>query len=386
MNYYRLTATLLSPLVIQQTRQNNAPGALPYLPGSSLRGAVAAKYLREGGSPEDDEFRKLFIENPVLFPNLLPTDHDGKIISQVLPLTSVSCKHYPGFTDENGHGVRDTLAKKMLERNDPDNYREQACIKCDNDLKRLSGFWNGNIAAPRMFQPTMFFQRHTGIDRTTGTVAPGIFFITQAIADFQKILAGDYKRQILSGGMFINDRQIAVLEPLFKTSLFAGQDRTRGMGELQVTVEPFNMEPPDIDTWDLKFKDIMKHNAGGRLDPDLLSGLYFSLKLESHAILVDEFLRPTTEVEITLPCVEPVLKVTGSQLIRGWNDAWGLAKPDDMGIIMGSVYLFRYTGNNQKDLRQYLNNLAVDGIGLRRAEGFGSVLICDPLHTQEEAI
>ncbi len=158
------------------------------------------------------------------------------------------------------------------------------------------------------------------------------------------------------------------------------------MGELQVTVESLNIEPPDIDIWNLKFKDIIKYNAGGNLDPARLSGLYFSLKLESHAILVDEFLCPTTEIEFTLPCVEPVLKVTGSQLIRGWNDAWGLAKPDDIGIMMGSVYLFRYTGNNRKDLRQYLNNLAVDGIGLRRAEGFGSVLICDPLHTRKEAI
>jgi len=386
MSYYRLTATLLAPLAIQRSRQGNAPGALPYLPGSSFRGALAAKYLREGGSPDDDEFRTLFIENPLFFPNLLPTDHDGKLISQVLPLTSVSCKRYPGFTAEKGHGVRDTLAKKMLERNDPDNYQEQACIKCENDLKRLSGFWNGSIAGPNMFQPTMFFQRHTGIDRTTGTVAPEIFFITQAIADFQKTQAGDYKRQIISGGMFMNDRQIAILEPLFKTPLFAGHSRTRGMGELQVAVEPFNIEPPDIDTWNRKFKDIIKHNARGNLDTALLSGLYFSLKLESHAILVDKFLRPTTEIEITLPCVEPVLKVTGSQLIRGWNNAWGLAKPDDPGIIMGSVYLFRYTGNNQEDLRQYLNNLSVDGIGLRRAEGFGRVLICDPLHTQEEAI
>jgi CRISPR-associated protein Csx10 len=386
MNYYRLTATLLAPLAIQRTRQNNAPGALPYLPGSSLRGAVAAKYLREGGSPADDEFRTLFIENPVFFPNLLPTDHDEKNISQVLPLTSVSCKRYPSFTSENGHGVRDTLTKKMLERNTPVNYYELVCIKCDNDLKGLTGFWNGNVAAPRIFQPTMFFQRHTGIDRTTGTIAHEIFFITQAIADFQKTLTGDYERQVLSGGMFMNDRQIAVLEPLFKTPLFAGQDRTRGMGELQVAVEPFNIEPSDIDTWDRKFKDIIKHNAGGNLDPSLLSGLYFSLKLESHAILVDEFLRPTTEIKIPLPYVEQVLKVSGSQLIRGWNDAWELAKPDDMGIIMGSVYLFRYTGKKREDLWQYLNNLAIDGIGLRRVEGFGRVLICDPLHTQEEAI
>lgn len=42
MKHFRLTARLLAPLAIQQDRQSNTSASLDYLPGSSLRGALAA--------------------------------------------------------------------------------------------------------------------------------------------------------------------------------------------------------------------------------------------------------------------------------------------------------------------------------------------------------
>jgi hypothetical protein len=63
-----------------------------------------------------------------------------------------------------------------------------------------------------------------------------------------------------------------------------------------------------------------------------------------------------------------------------------MAKPDDMGVMMGSVYLYRYSGGDMEGLRSYLARLATIGIGQRRSEGFGRVLICDPLHMQRKAI
>lgn len=386
MNYYRLKAALLAPLVIQRSRQNKAPQALPYLPGSTFRGAVAAKYLREGGSPEDEKFRNIFIENPVCFPNLLPADYYGENISQVLPLTSVSCKRYPGFKFENGHGVLDALAHKVVERSDSGKNQVELCVKCNNDMKPIGGFWNGKTNKPGILQPTMFFQRHTGIDRATGTISHQIFFITQAIADFKKAQDGDYKRQILSGGMLLNDKQLELIKPLLKNQLFAGQDRTRGMGELEIEIELYDMILPEIGAWDKEFKNAINRAAGGNFKPEFGSSCYFSIKLESHAIFMDEFLRPTTELRLDFPEVDPVLKIVKPQTIKGWNDAWGLAKPDDMGVMMGSVYLFQYTGDDHNGLQQYLNNLTVRGVGLRRAEGFGQIRACDPLHIQEEVI
>ncbi len=387
MMFYRITAALLAPMAVQRNRQTNSPQTLPYLPGSSFRGAVAAKYLREGGHPEDDAFSAVFIDDPVIFPNLLPADPEGKIISQVLPLTCCSCKRHPGFKGQDGHGVSDLLAQKLVARYNNTGNEQKSCLDCGNDLKAITGFWNGQINAAVMCQPTMIYQRHTGIDRTTGTVAHKIFFTTQSMADFQKRSAVDgYDRQLLSGGTFINDKQLPLLEKLFQSPLFAGQDRTRGMGELVIAIDSTAIPLLDVNAWNRKFKAKLASLADGNVNQAHLSGCYFSLKLESHAILVDEFLRPTTELELNFPDVETLMKIVQAQRIRGWSDAWGLAKPDDNGIMMGSVYLFHYKGDDRKGLEQFLASLAADGVGLRRAEGFGRILACDPLHVWEEVI
>ncbi|MCP4351101.1 MAG: CRISPR-associated RAMP protein Csx10 [Desulfobacterales bacterium] len=388
MKSYRIKAELLAPLVIRQNRQSNASQGVSYLPGSTFRGALAAKYLRMKGGPEDEKFRILFLDHPVCFPNLLPTDKHGNTLSQVLPLTSVSCKRNPGFKGDDMHGVSDILAAKVIERKYPGDYDEALCPKCDNDMKSYTGFWNGDCDNPKKFQPTMFYQRHTGIDRDTGTIAPSIFFITQAMADFHKDQkSGDYLQQFLSGNIFLSNDQYEILNDLIDGHLFVGADRTRGMGELHVEIvdasPDFDIEgwDRDFEGWDRDFKDklkdIVQDNA---LAQKLMSGCYFSIKLESDAILTDRFLRPTSEFELPFYNITQVLKVAKSQTIRGWNSAWGLPKPDDLAIVMGSVYLFKYNGNDLDNLKKNLNDLIIKGVGLRREEGFGRISVCDSLH------
>jgi hypothetical protein len=50
---------------------------------------------------------------------------------------------------------------------------------------------------------------------------------------------------------------------------------------------------------------------------------------------------------------------------------------------MGSVFLFRYQGEDLEGLKAKLNLLLIEGIGLRAEEGLGRIAICDPLHTAE---
>ncbi len=392
MKYYRIKAKLLAPLVIRQNRQSNASQGVSYLPGSTFRGALAAKFLRMKGGPEDERFRALFLDHPICFPNLLPTGEKGNTLSQVLPLTSVSCKRNPGFKGDDTHGVSDILAAKVIERKYPKDYDEALCPECHNDMKPYIRFWNGNCDSPKRFQPTMFYQRHTGIDRDTGTIAPSIFFITQAMADFQKDQkSGDYHQQFLSGNIFISDDQHEILKDLVQDvqdPLFAGADRTRGMGEL-LCVEIRDIPNPvfDLEKWNSDFKDKLKNIVQDKmLAEELMSGHYFSIKLESDAILTDRFLRPTSEFELPFDNITQVLKVAKSQTIRGWNSAWGLPKPDDLAIAMGSVYLFKYNGNDLENLKKNLNDLIIKGIGLRREEGFGRISVCDSLHVIKEVI
>ncbi|WP_435550722.1 RAMP superfamily CRISPR-associated protein [Desulfobacterium sp. N47] len=390
MKRYQIRAKLMSPLAIRQNRQSDMSFSLPYLPGASLRGALAAKHIRDGGNPDDNVFKSLFINHSVNFGNLLPVDSEAGN-SKVLPLTSASCKRVPGFRQEGKHGVSDTLIYKFAQRNQIRTNNETFCpvVECRNDVKAFSGFWNGDIDSPKEIQTSILFQRHTGIDRTTGTIASSIFFITQAMADFRKASeTGKYIQQWLSGSIYIDDEQFEMLNSLARGPVFVGAFRTRGQGEIELSIEPDEAETPfpDIVAWGSKFKGKLKDIVHDKIPEDLSVGLYFSVTLESDTILVDQFLRPSSEINLPFDNIQPVLKITKPQIIRGWQAAWGLPKPDDIGLSMGSVFLFKYIGSDVDGLKQVLSTIVMKGIGLRREEGFGRISVCDPLHIQEEVV
>ena len=114
----RLQLTALAPLSFSARR--GAPSSftdtLNYLPGTTLRGAAAAGYLRNLGAPSDQRFRDLFAGDGILFSNLLPQLKADKSqgVAHVLPATARSCKAYRGFLDDRSedeptHGVGDIL-------------------------------------------------------------------------------------------------------------------------------------------------------------------------------------------------------------------------------------------------------------------------------------
>jgi len=385
VNFYRITAELKAPIIIQQDRQSYAPSGLNYLPGSSLRGALAAKFLRQGGSPEASGFRALFLDQPVRFPNLLPTD-DPAIIPRVLPLTTISCKRHPGFQAQGKHGVRDTLAltagNRILGKRGVTQLYQ--CPYCNEDMKPFSGFWNADLANPHIYDSTMLYQRHTGIDRATGTVAPSIFFTTQAIGNFRKNPENEeYVPQYLSGGLFLNQRQHEILRSLLGNGVvFAGADRTRGFGELEISLVEAQPQVFNLREWDKAFQDRFRQAIG----QELPAGRYFSLKLESPTILLDQFLRPTSEITLSFTGITPVLKVAKEQIIRGWQTSWGLPKPDDRALAAGSIFLFRYQGEDLDGLISFLQQLEINGLGPRKAEGLGRVSICEPIHLQVQEV
>ncbi len=397
--WYRITAGLLAPVIIQKKRQANASETLDYIPGSTLCGAAAASFFRHGGEPEDKIFRTLFVDRPIAFPNLLPARVVGGP-ARVLPLTALTCKDKGGFLSENGHGVRDGLvgaaAKRILKRSlgkshDVCSFTAATTEKaCESRLESYSGYWNGDPYAPRMCKVSILYRRHTGIDRLTGTVAPEIFYTTQAIADLHKDGAiqfgqndSGYHRQYLTGDILLDDEQHEYLCRIIREkNLFVGADRTRGFGEVELTID--ELEEAQTPVFDIKsWNDGFRTKYGKLAGEEPEEGTYFCVKLESPAILVDMFLRPTLDISHDFPGVTPVLKVTRNQILRGWQTVWRMPKPDDLALSMGSVFLFRYRGQDFDGLFAHLSELVRTGIGLRREEGFGRVSICDPIHVME---
>lgn len=379
MKFFHIQAKLLSALMVQEDRQSNAPQGLPYLPGSSLRGAVAARYLRMGGTPEDAAFTELFLENPVCFPDLFPADI-GDQLSIPLPMTACSCKRYPGFLRENGHGVADSLAAHFAAQLEERPLLEVfVCRTCKQDMRPIHGFWNGATRRPQRFDPVIVYQRHTGIDRHTGTVAPSIFYITQGISDTRKGEDLVDQTQYLTGGVYLSQNQFEILCSCFSETIFAGADRTRGMGEMELTLKECAPPNRDLEAWDGAFRK----KVAELTSKPLPSGLYFSIGLLGHAILVDRFLRPSPEIILNHHGITSAGRIIRQHLVRGWQSTRQLPKTEDTAIAMGSVYLFQYRGEDISGLAAFLKQLEVEGIGLRRTEGFGRIAVCGPIHVRE---
>lgn len=385
MTAYLLSARLLAPLQIQKTRRTHAPMTLEHLPGSTLRGALAGMYLRGVGAADEPDFRLLFGPTGPAFPDLLPTTGPD-VLPECLPVTAISCKRFPGFLAGSGagggHGVRDSLvmlaASRMRREEDDDaDPAFWRCPRCGNDAKPFGGVWNNQLRCPEAVRPTVVLHRHTGIDRTTGTVADGVFYAPQVLREAGK----PGHPQYLAGRVVLTPDQYAALAGLIRErTVFAGGDRVRGLGEL--ALELAGLPPGEVDAaqwsaaWTERYRKVV-----GAAPP---RGTYFSIRLASAAVLVDHFLRPTADLELNIPGVELVGRSVQRAVIRGWQAAWGLPKTDDPALERGSVFLYRFNGEDVEGLNAALTRLMTTGVGLRRQEGLGEVRVCEPVHVQEE--
>lgn len=381
MNRIRIVARALSPLVINEERQSSNSISLGYIPGSTLRGSLAGAYLRAGGKADDQSFQSLFLKDAPSIPNLIPATgpHDEP---RPFPFTTLSCKRNPGFLDKEKHGVVDLLAITAASRvsGEPADPSLWNCGHpgCTQELKPLAGFWNGDGRAPKRCQASLSYNRFTGIDRTSRTVAQSIFYTSRSIDDLRHEESGENTPQFFIGITSMGDEAYSALQQIAKNPIFVGADKTRGYGEIELKFEDTDQLPNDYEKWDREFRSLCP--------VDLPEGLLFAITFASHGIFVDPFLRPTHKIDLGLKGVEEVMKVARKTKIRGWNAAWGMPKADDTGVMMGSVYLFRYMGQDKALLAEHLERLRKEGVGLRREEGFGMVAVDDQLHISKEAL
>jgi CRISPR-associated protein Csx10 len=135
-----------------------------------------------------------------------------------------------------------------------------------------------------------------------------------------------------------------------------------------------------------------RRTVGGRatlaLTPELLAvpqaglaaGARVALRLTSPGVFVDGAGRPSAH---PIPDLADALGVAADRIellrrwwrpttVRGWHAATGLPKPTDHAVAAGSTWLLRLPEAVTGDR---LATLAADGLGLRRTEGFGQVVV-----------
>jgi len=389
--------------------------ALAYVPGSSLRGALAASYLQIGAAG-DEAFRQL--ADACHFGNLYPAGSGG-LQSRPVPLTAVTCGRMPGFRAGGGHGVTDTLlpreaaalsgeppapvepsAEGAAPSAGPDSAeRRQSvargweslvhCARCDTERQRpgtsrlvsADGFAQWLPDGPNA-TPVSFDAVYGGaISAAPRAVGAGSYF--------QRCLA---EGQRFTSSVICADEEAAALvsERLAPPGaiLSLGSGRSRGLGT--VNVEEWRLEVAS-DSLTVRQEGLTEALASWRRQLELPAPQhrYFSVTLLSPAILRDPFGRfrvwldgqgaasvwglPAGSMEIRQQLVR-----TGP--VEGWNAGLGLPKADALALQAGSCWLVRTSAPDGELPLAALEELEAQGLGERRQEGFGAVRVCDPIH------
>lgn len=413
--YIRLTAE--SPLAIRSDHAAGGVEAARNIPGTAFLGSLAAVH-RMLKSTETDEFGQLFLREQVLYPYLYPAVFKDKKNLQLsndpvypLPKTAQSCKRHPGFLyprdDENdAHGVRDSLIDWALFKLSGDNnakvLQERKECSCHAMMDHFSGYYRrSTLVAEEITAATeseyMRLQTHTGIDRESGTVQEGIL----------------YNRNVFEEGMQFwgaikipnDEKLLRALTALFKQVgqsglVRVGTGRTRGMGRVTFKATLVENGPDSFknfcDRLD-KFHNLLCKEAGTLA---LQDRYFFALTLHSPLILIDDLLRyrgtldaPT--LKNLLGCdetieIKQIYQSAQMQRVTGWLEIWGVPRMNEYAIETGSVFLFscnaaQGTPENETLLRQ-LFKLEEQGIGKRRAEGFGRVRVSDQFHLERNVL
>ncbi len=401
MKRYRIEACMESPLVVRRERQSQRSEGAQYLAGTLLRGALSRLYLQRFGHA-DEGFRRVFLdEQGCRFGPLDPGQH-------VFALTAYSCKREPGFLEEEKHGVVDLLGGLVRLPLTGQPFPQEHCPKCGQDLKPHSGFWDVDSSgkpseSKRRWRRSM--AAHVGIDRYTHTASESIFF-TLPTLEPATLTEGASSEAPLHGWIDAEENAIQSLRELLEGEdhvIRIGHARTRGYGRVTVKIGEEMFRPSG--NWEDWSATMLSRFGAESLDPGRF--FLFSISLPTGAILVDPLLRYTLDPAGMIPWLPPlpspnalartldrdgwacdggrlwcVTAVAHHERLRGWNAAHGLPRQDEWLVSRGSVYAYLFEGdaNSRVVLLEKLRTLESEGIGARRNEGFGCVVISDDFH------
>jgi CRISPR-associated protein Csx10 len=314
-------------------------GTHPFAPGSVLRGALAAAWIAENGPPTASRgataFRELF-DGPIRYgPMFVP----GTVI---VPVSARRCK-YPRDARCEAQAVDEAFETGSR------------CPACHGPLEPGKGqvILPGGVALERITR--------TSIHPATGKATDGELYANGALP------AGT----TLTG--YIHGRHPWLEHP--RRLRLGGRRTVSGSADYQaVPLQPAEEDQVPGEWPGLAPPAGPAHPAASLLPAPGAGDARLVIRLASPAVFIDAAGRPSLQPD-------PVLDLDGAEVTRrwarpatwsGWHAASRLPKPDEACMIAGSTYLITGPARTLRDLAERLPR---QGLGLRRAEGFGDIRI-----------
>jgi len=360
---YRIDCQVAEGVVMGARRgAGNLISTLEFIPGTSFRGALAALYKATPGAKDWSMFRE-----GASFPDLTPGG------AEPISLSARSCKYAKGFRNPQKHGVYDVLLAEA----------ELKCDECEGEMKAFGGWLKrgGGYSEPDKAKNAV---GHAAIAIETRTAAAGLYYLEENVRS-----KDGFTGELISWGPHeaaLED----VLTKAAKDGLRLGHGKSKGTGwadvEVRKNFQPGNSLAPPGE----RIRGMQRR----------VNDAAISVTLKSRAILLDEYLRFRSGIEVedlseAAPGLSDVLKsftvtrqFAATDTVYGWNAESKMPRSPDVAVRAGASFLL--TRERPLDeaeiavLEQGAAVLETYGIGERCVEGFGRVIMCDPFHWRGE--
>lgn len=407
MAFIPLNMTALSPLAFPERK----PGvqfrqSLPYVPGAALYGALGM-HIGDAGDLDAEQFGALFRQ--LRCHNAYPA-HEGDDWVRPLPATAIQRK--AADNDEQPHDS--LVARVCWEQQQP-----HALIYAPTDdegrpweavgrqfytLQTEEGKpWSGELKDLGKTQVakrtvTQRVLTRVGINRRRGTAEDGRLYSPLVLSEVTHVKRDGQlnpEPTQFRGSIVIPDGDTITRAALAEITHIGGR-QTTGLGAVEIVENSTEEDAAEqikerVGQLTQQFQDQTElfHALGGS-EWRILPNSIFTINLLSDAILLDNGWVPTNEIssemlnELTGIEARLVRSFTATHIVGGWNVSWQRPKQTHVAVMMGGVFVFQATSELSDAAYTALAQLQHDGIGERRAEGYGQVRICDEFHVMTD--
>jgi CRISPR-associated protein Csx10 len=361
MNQIDLIITAESPLALGRQKTGGSVSEVEnYIPGTVLRGAIAAQILQQAdqlvGEPQSGDFQELFLgDRAAIFWNAYPAiaqveSDKWSIVAdpvRVLPATAVSSKTNPGFRSSGQGGVFDTLIDYFCKEafQQPYEFTDPSSVAAGTNLQvePYNAFYTATNQRYCKHEVSSRFLTRVGINRRRATAEEQVLYsvavLNESFAERPKAARHEqqgWQNVVYRSAVLIEDSDLASAFIQFVNaepqSFRIGGSTSRGLGKVKLKAiagSALNSLEARVDRFNQALRDRMSlWSVFGQHKADL-SRTYFTLDLQSDAILNENWQRTTVisaeMLQQFTDIAEPSLKLHTAYSSYDYRSGWNAA-------------------------------------------------------------